>query len=118
MKPPEPLHSTWESMSHAHDQTDPIPDPIPSAAPVPRAPSQPSPVAVKRGIPPLGVVDHAIDREEGTQDFNGYCKPRGRANRPRSGGYNLEKHLLANCNWMKSEFQEVQVVPIPGHYIL
>ncbi|KAJ7464962.1 hypothetical protein B0H11DRAFT_1922383 [Mycena galericulata] len=35
-------------------------------------------------------------------------KPPGQPNRPGSGGYNLEKHLLEQCGWTQEDFQEVQ----------
>ncbi|KAF8217244.1 hypothetical protein K438DRAFT_1954091 [Mycena galopus ATCC 62051] len=35
-------------------------------------------------------------------------KPPGQPNRPGSGGYNLEQHLLQICGWSSEEFIEVQ----------
>ncbi|KAJ7464923.1 hypothetical protein B0H11DRAFT_2240350 [Mycena galericulata] len=35
-------------------------------------------------------------------------KPPGQPNRPGSGGYNLEKHLLEQCGWTQEDFQAVQ----------
>jgi hypothetical protein len=38
-----------------------------------------------------------------------YRKPMGQPNRPGSGGYQLEAHLVDKCEWTKSQFKEVQV---------
>ncbi|KAJ6482339.1 hypothetical protein C8R47DRAFT_1218010 [Mycena vitilis] len=35
-------------------------------------------------------------------------KPPGQPNRPGSGGYNLENHLVQKCGWTQEEFEEVQ----------
>ncbi|KAJ6583509.1 hypothetical protein DFH09DRAFT_1309011 [Mycena vulgaris] len=37
-----------------------------------------------------------------------YRKPRGEPNRPNSGGYSLERHLIDECGWTIEQFQEVQ----------
>ncbi|KAJ6557675.1 hypothetical protein B0H19DRAFT_1070303 [Mycena capillaripes] len=37
-----------------------------------------------------------------------YREPPGQPNRPLSGGYGLEAHLVDKCEWTKSQFKEVQ----------
>ncbi|KAJ7020975.1 hypothetical protein C8F04DRAFT_1195966 [Mycena alexandri] len=35
-------------------------------------------------------------------------KPRGQPNRPGSGGYNLEKHMVELCGWTQNQFLDIQ----------
>lgn len=43
-----------------------------------------------------------------------YRKPRGQPNRPNSGGYNLETHLVDICAWTTMDFEVVQVKTFLG----
>ncbi|KAJ6497205.1 hypothetical protein C8R47DRAFT_1212765 [Mycena vitilis] len=39
-----------------------------------------------------------------------YRKPPGQPNRPLSGGYSLEGHLLRKCEWTREDFKNVQAM--------
>ncbi|KAJ7791404.1 hypothetical protein B0H14DRAFT_2625014 [Mycena olivaceomarginata] len=53
------------------------------------------------------VVGNGQEEKRGSP--NKYMKPPGEPNRPHSGGYSLEGHLLEKCEWTKEQFKEVQV---------
>ncbi|KAJ7197657.1 hypothetical protein GGX14DRAFT_574131 [Mycena pura] len=86
------------------------PDP-PQGAPVqhPNTTTGPSDTGPSEGVPSPGDQYHQTEQTPGPSS-NGYSKPPGQPNRPGSGGYNLEKHLINSCGWTKSEFREVQAM--------
>ncbi|KAJ7488581.1 hypothetical protein B0H11DRAFT_2230114 [Mycena galericulata] len=64
------------------------------------------------GRPVNGESRHTEEGTESSQKSSPSAKdrmkPPGQPNRPGSGGYSLEKHLLQKCGWSPEEFLQVQ----------
>ncbi|KAJ7211122.1 hypothetical protein B0H12DRAFT_1242610 [Mycena haematopus] len=83
--------------------------------PAPNAPRSPDDQPKPTETPPQDYAGASKRPEESSASSSSSsartqhrAKPPGEPNRPGSGGYSIEKHLVDKCGWTKEEFLEVR----------